>query len=116
MPDLQQTRRKVKIGHYRQWWCFAFVALVVLFSPLVGSTASRKEQMAACGSELKSKNQQVEPLRGMDKKVAIRAGADSRTSITPVSLTRGSEIYEELGKIQAQTGAQDSGNQVQGRR
>ena len=64
MPDLQETRRKVKVGIIGMA-SVCVVALGVMFSPLVGSTASRKDQIARLWTELKAKNQQVEPLRGM---------------------------------------------------
>ena len=68
MPDLQQTRHKMKLALGGMAAASA-IAVVVLFSPLVGSTASRREQMDHLWADLKVKNQQVEPLRGMDKKV-----------------------------------------------
>jgi type IV pilus assembly protein PilO len=107
MPDLQQTRHKVKTGIIGMV-VLCVAAVVVLFSPLVGSTASRKEQMDRLWVELKSKNQQVEPLRGMDKKVAT-AQAQILDFYKNRFPARGSDIYEELGKIQAQTGAKIQG-------
>jgi type IV pilus assembly protein PilO len=107
MPDLQDTRRKVKIG-IAGMAVISAVALAVLFSPLVGSTASRKEQMDRLWAELKSKSKQVEPLRGMDKKVAASQLQiqDFYKNRFP---SRSSEIYEDLGKIQEQTGARIQG-------
>lgn len=107
MPDLQETRRKVKIGIIAMGIA-CVVAVAVLFSPLVGSTASRKEQIARLWAELKSKNQQVEPLRGMDKKVAS-AQVQIKDFYNNRFPSRASEIYEELGKIQSQTGAKIQG-------
>ena len=107
MPDLQETRRKVKVGIIGMA-SVCVVALGVMFSPLVGSTASRKDQIARLWTELKAKNQQVEPLRGMDKKVAS-AQTQIKDFYGTRFPTRGSEIYEELGKVQAQTGAKIQG-------
>jgi hypothetical protein len=47
------------------------VAVVVLFSPLVGSTASRRLELNQLWSELQTKTRQVEPLRNLDKKVVL---------------------------------------------
>lgn len=103
MPDLQQTRHKMKLAIGGMAAASA-VAVVVLFSPLVGSTASRREQMDRLWADLKVKNQQVEPLRGMDKKVVTAQGQIDEFYKTRFA-SKGSEIYDELGKIQAQTGA-----------
>jgi type IV pilus assembly protein PilO len=107
MPDLQQTRQKVKTGIIAMV-VLCVTSVIVLFSPLVGSSASRKEQMDRLWVELKSKNQQVEPLRGMDKKVATAQGQiqDFYKNRFP---DHSSAIYEELGKIQTQTGAKIQG-------
>lgn len=103
MPDLQQTRRSLKIA-IGALAVVSAVAVGVLFSPLVGSTASRKEQMDRLWADLKVKNQQVEPLRGMDRKVTL-----AQSQIDDFYKTRfperGSAIYDELGKIQTETGA-----------
>ena len=103
MPDLQQTRHKMKLALGGMAAASA-IAVVVLFSPLVGSTASRREQMDHLWADLKVKNQQVEPLRGMDKKVVTAQGQIEQFYKTRFA-SKGSEIYDELGKIQAQTGA-----------
>jgi len=70
MADLQVTRRKLRA---------AFVALAVvdmaaaglLFSPLVGSERGRRDQLDALWKQLQHKTRQVEPLRGMDKKIVL---------------------------------------------
>lgn len=103
MPDLQETRRKVKLGIISMVATSA-VAVAILLSPLVGSTASRQEQMTRLWAELRAKNKQVEPLRGMDKKVA-GAQVQIEDFYKQRFAGRDSAIYEELGKVQAATGA-----------
>ena len=77
MPDLQQTRQKVKTGITRMV-VLCVTSVIVLFSPLVGSSASRKEQMDRLWVELKSKNQQVEPLARHGQESRHGAKSNSR--------------------------------------
>jgi len=68
MPDLRETRHKVKI---------ALAAMVVLdvvligiyFSPLVGTQRSRRENLDQYWKELQLKTREVQPLQGLDKKI-----------------------------------------------
>jgi type IV pilus assembly protein PilO len=68
MPDLRQTRNKLK---------FAFIGVIVLdvilvgviFSPLVGSQQSRTEETIQRHTELLQKTRDVKPLQGLDKKI-----------------------------------------------
>lgn len=102
MPDLRDTRQKLKIA-------VAILALVdvaaavVLFSPLVGSARSRDQQLQQMGSEIQAKTRQVEPLRDVDKKIA-----EARQQIDDFYKRRlpgqDSAIAAELGKLAAQSG------------
>jgi type IV pilus assembly protein PilO len=68
MPDLRQTRRKVKIALA----AMAIVDLVLIgiyFSPLVGTQRSRREHLDQFWRELQLKTREVEPLQGLDKKI-----------------------------------------------
>lgn len=68
MPDLKQTRDKLKIAFV----CVGLldVALVaLLFSPLVGSQQSRTEQTNQLHNQLLQKTRDVKPLKGLDKKI-----------------------------------------------
>jgi len=68
MPDLRQTRRKVKIT-------LAAMALVdvvlvgIYFSPLIGTQSSRRARLDRYWRELQLKTREVEPLLGLDKKI-----------------------------------------------
>jgi len=70
MPDLRDTRRKLKIA-IGTMIALDVVAIAVMVSPLVGSTASRKEQLNQLWMQLQAKTHQVEPLRGLDKKIPL---------------------------------------------
>lgn len=72
MPDLKQTRRKVKIA-MGAMAAVDVLAIGLLVSPLVGSTASRKQELSQSWLMLQAKTKQVEPLRGLDKKIPIAA-------------------------------------------
>ncbi|HEX9110153.1 MAG TPA: GspMb/PilO family protein [Terriglobales bacterium] len=102
MADLQHSRRKLKIG-IALLVAVDVLAAVVLFSPLVGSAKSRRFQMFQLSAELRKKTHDVEPLRGMDKKVAL-----AKTQIPQFYSDRfaaqDSDIAQELGKLAAESG------------
>jgi type IV pilus assembly protein PilO len=70
MPDLKNTRRKLKIA-ITSLVLVDVAAAAVLFSPLVGSERGRREQLEQLWRELQWKTREVEPLRGLDKKVVL---------------------------------------------
>ena len=72
MPDLRETRRKVKTA-IAAMGAADVLCLGLLVSPLIGSTASRKQELSQLWRELQSKTHQVEPLRGLDAKIPIAA-------------------------------------------
>ncbi len=96
MPDLRRTRKKIKaalgilVG-------VDVVALAILFSPLVGSTASRHMELNQLWAELQAKTRLVEPLTDLPRKVlaANRQIADFYNKRFPA---RESEILTSLGK------------------
>jgi hypothetical protein len=102
MADLQHSRRKLKIA-IALLVVADLLAAGVLFSPLVGSAKSRRFQMLQLSAELKKKTRDVEPLRGMDKKVAL-----AKTQIPRFYGERfaaqDSDIAQELGKLAAESG------------
>jgi type IV pilus assembly protein PilO len=70
MPDLRQTRDKLKIAI--AGIVLLDVALVILlFSPLVGSQQSRTQEMIQRATEFQRKTRVVEPLQGLDKKIPL---------------------------------------------
>ena len=68
MPDLRQTRKNIKTS-LAILLGVDVVALGVLFSPLVGSTESRRQELNQLWSELQTKTRQVEPLANLPDKV-----------------------------------------------
>lgn len=72
MPDLRETRRKVKIA-IGVMAAVDALAIGLLVSPLVGSAASRKQELTQSWLTLQAKTRQVEPLRGLDKKIPLAA-------------------------------------------
>jgi len=79
------------------------VAAGILFSPLVGSAASRQTQLNQLFAEYRKKTRDVEPLRGMDKKMDL-----AKTQIGDFYkvrfAARDSDLTTELGKLAAENG------------
>ena len=68
MPDLRRTRKNIKIV-LGVMLGVDVVAAAVFFSPLVGSTASRRQDLNHLWSELQTKTREVKPLTRLDEKV-----------------------------------------------
>jgi Tfp pilus assembly protein PilO len=102
MPELQTSRHKLKIA-IAAMVAADLVAAAVLFSPLVGSAASRQIEMSQLSAELKKKTRDVEPLRGVDKKIVLAKGQINqfyKDRFAP----RDSDLAAELGKLASETG------------
>lgn len=106
MPDLRQTRRKTQIA-LAAMAAVDVIALAVYFSPLVGSQSARQEQLHDLWRELQQKTREVEPLRGLDKRVPL-----ARKQIDQFYKDRlpaeGSSISENIGKLAGQAGVKIS--------
>lgn len=102
MPDLARTRHKLKVAVIVMLAVDA-VAAVLFFSPLVGSSASRKEELQRLTIEQRQKTRQVEPLRGLDKKVALAKSEIDQFYRERIP-TRESVISDEMGKLASQNG------------
>jgi hypothetical protein len=100
MPDLRNTKRKIRIGLIAML-CLDVAAVALLLSPLIGSTTSRREQMSNLWKDLQQKTRQVEPLRGMDKKVAL-ADDEIHAFYKERLPAEDSEISDQLGKLASQ--------------
>ena len=107
MPDLRETRQKVKIA-LAAMAAVNVVAIAVFFSPLVGSEADRREQLDQHWKELQQKTREVEPLRGLDKKIPM-----ARKQIEEFYAERlpsqDSAISSNLGKVAQQSGVRIGG-------
>jgi type IV pilus assembly protein PilO len=102
MPDLRQTRKKIKTA-LAVLVAVDVVALAVLFSPLVGSTESRRQELNQLWSELQSKTQQVKPLANLDKKV-IAANQQITNFYKKRFPSQESQILTQIGKLAAANG------------
>lgn len=102
MPDLTDARKKLKIA-IAGLAVLDLAAAALLFSPLVGSARSRDQQLQELGREIQQKTRQVEPLRGLDKKIvaARQQIADFYKDRLP---GQNSAISESLGKLAVQSG------------
>ncbi len=102
MPDLQNTRRQLKVGIGAR--VVADVsARGVLLSPLVGSADSRRAEMRQLSVELQKKTHDVEPLRGMDKKIVL-AKNQIGDFYKDRFAAKDSQLATELGKLASENG------------
>jgi len=102
MPDFSQSRRKLKIA-IGAMLVADVVAIGVLFSPLVGSAESRQLQLNTLRVALTKKNRDVEPLRGIDKKIVL-AKDEIGGFYKERFAAKDSDLANELGKLAAQNG------------
>jgi len=107
MADLRVIRRKLKIA-IAALAAVDVAAVALLFSPLVGSAPTRRAQLAQLWKEQQEKTRQVEPLRGMDKKIVVARGQIDDFYKTRLP-EQNSAVSEELGKLSAQSGARIGG-------
>jgi Tfp pilus assembly protein PilO len=70
MPDLRQTRKKLKTA-IAVMAGLDLLAAVIYFSPLVGSAETRGLEIARLRTELTVKTRQVAPLQNLPQKVTL---------------------------------------------
>ena len=101
MPDLRDTRRKLKIA-IGVMIGISVASAGVLVSPLVGSPESRQQELNQLRAQLTTKNRQVEPLRGLDTKIPL-----AKQQIDDFYKTRfsahDSDVAETLGNLSKET-------------
>ena len=102
MPDLREKRKKLKIA-LAVMVGVSVASVGVLVSPLVGSTESRQQELNQLRAQLTTKNRQVEPLRGLDKKIPLAMQQIDDFYKTRFS-AHDSDIAETLGNLSKQTG------------
>lgn len=102
MPDLRSTRRQLKMA-MAAMLCLDVAAVAVLFSPLAGSESSRRTQLHELWMQLQQKTREVEPLRGLDKKI-VMAGDQINQFYKERLPDQDSIISGELGKLVTQNG------------
>lgn len=102
MPDLRQTRKKLKVA-------LAVMAVVdvlaagIYFSPLVGSAESRRMQLNLLQAELTEKTHQVAPLRNLPQKVTL-ASTEIKDFYGKRFPSQDSQIPNEFGKLATENG------------
>lgn len=102
MPDLRSTRRKFKMA-MGAMLCLDVAAVAVLLSPLAGSERSRRGQLEQLWTELQQKTREVEPLRGLDKKIVL-AGDQIDQFYKNRLPDQDSKISAELGTLVSENG------------
>jgi type IV pilus assembly protein PilO len=102
MPDLRQTRKNIKTA-LAVLLAVDVVAAAVLFSPLVGSTESRRQELIQLRTELHAKTLQVAPLKDLDKKV-ITANHQITDFYKKRFPSEDSQIPTQFGKLAVANG------------
>jgi Tfp pilus assembly protein PilO len=102
MPDFSNSRRKLKIA-IGAMVAADVIAVAVLFSPLVGSADSRQLELNLLRVELHKKTREVEPLRGMDKKIVL-AKDEIGEFYKDRFAAKDSDLAKELGRLADQNG------------
>jgi len=102
MADLRETRRRVKIV-LAVMAVVDLAAIILYLSPLVGSPRSRQAELDQLWKELQQKTREVQPLRGLDKKIPV-----ARKQIDQFYKDRlpaaESSVAENVGKLAGQSG------------
>jgi len=102
MPELTGAKRKVKIA-IATMALVDIAAVIVYFSPLIGTETSRRNQMADLWRELQQKTHEVQPLQGLDKKIPV-----AHKQIDDFYKVRfpgqDSAISDKIGKLAGQSG------------
>lgn len=107
MPELAETRQKLKIA-IGVLVALNVIAAGLLMSPLIGSAQSRDQKLALLGSEIQVKSRQVQPLRGLDKKIpTAKQQIDDfyKNRLT----SQDSEISSNLSRLAAESGVKIDG-------
>ncbi|MBV8051705.1 MAG: hypothetical protein JOZ80_10980 [Acidobacteriaceae bacterium] len=102
MPDLRDTRRKVKVGLLTMA-LVDVAAVLVYFSPLIGSATARQTHTQQLWQELQQKTREVAPLRGIDKKIPV-AQQQIENFYKQRFPAEDSAIADSLGKLASETG------------
>ncbi len=99
MADLRQTKKQIFTALIAMG-VLSLASVVVLFSPLAGSTDSRRAQLTQLSIDLREKTREVVPLRGIDKKV-IEARGEINEFYANRFPSLQSSVSEALGKVAA---------------
>lgn len=107
MPELGETRSKLKIV-IGALLAVDLIAVGLLFSPWIGSAESRKQELTDLWRDLQLKTRQVEPLRGLDKKIPL-AGRQINDFYKDRLPGHESDVAQALGKLASENGVRLTG-------
>jgi type IV pilus assembly protein PilO len=99
MPDLRETRKKLKLT-LAVLGVVDVVAAVLYFSPVIGSAESRRMELNQLQAELTTKTRQVAPLKDLPQKIDLAKGQISDFYKNRFA-AQNSQIYTEIGKVAA---------------
>jgi len=99
MPDLRQTRKKLKIA-LAVMAGVDLIALGVYISPLVGSAETRRQELNQLQTQLNAKTRQVAPLKNMPEKL-LQANRQISAFYEKRVPGQDSRIPDEFGKVAA---------------
>jgi type IV pilus assembly protein PilO len=102
MPDLRQTRKKLKTALVVMG-AIDLLAAVIYISPLVGSAESRRQELNRLQADLNTKTRQVAPLQNLPQKVVL-ASHQINDFYGKRFPARSSEILTALGKLKDTSG------------
>ena len=102
MADLKETRKRLGYA-FGGLGLVCVISLAILFSPLVGSEKARLEELGQLRIQLRQKQQQVERVGDIDKKIAI-ASQQIDSFYKDRLPARYSAISENLGKLANENG------------
>jgi Tfp pilus assembly protein PilO len=97
MADLRKTQKQISTALIAMG-VLSLIAAVVLLSPLVGSSQSRRNELTELSNELRVKTHEVVPLRGIDKKI-VEARGEIKDFYDARFPEVESSISESLGKV-----------------
>jgi Tfp pilus assembly protein PilO len=102
VPDLRETRRKVKIA-LATLALVDVAAILIYFSPLIGSETGRQAHLQQLWQELQQKTREVVPLRGLDQKIPV-AQKQIEQFYKQRFPAQDSDISDNLGKLANESG------------
>ncbi|HXP16241.1 MAG TPA: hypothetical protein VN868_04020 [Terriglobales bacterium] len=102
MAELRDARKKLKMA-IASLALVDLVVVVILYSPLIGSERSRRDELDQLWRQLQQKTHEAEPLRDFDKKITLASQQIDDFYKTRLP-AQDSAISEELGKLAGQSG------------
>ena len=99
MADFGQAKKRIYTALIAMG-VLSLASLVVLLSPLTGSSNSRVAELRQLDATLRDKTREVVPLRGIDKKI-VEARGQIRDFYAARFPAEQSSVPDELGKIAA---------------